>query len=226
MKKKKIWDKKISRQISVHKGKGSLLELNNCMKPASPWFPWHMHAEGMEDEEGTSLIRFVMVDYSKKKENVSVYANVAPEHVKYFFIQMVRGVEEFSFSQQKIFRESPDSQKGTVTYFSISRHEYNLNGEKRNYPWYVEIQNGTGIVEKTRNGGQHCRKGSYEVKKKAAIYLTDVDIFVLFCRADSVIKAFERDVLFHRRDIQNLQKLYEKLVDFLLDGKEKDQMAA
>ena len=56
--------------------------------------------------------------------------------------------------------------------------------------------------------------------------MTDVDIFVLFCRADSVIKAFERDVLFHRRDIQNLQKLYEKLVDFLLDGKEKDQMAA
>lgn len=226
MGKNKVWNKKVSKQISVHKGKGSLLEINNCMKTASPWFPWHMHAEGMEDEEGTSLIRFVMVDYSKGKKSVSVYANVAPEYVKYFFVQMLRGVEEFSFSQQKIFQKSPDSLEGAVTYFMISRHEYNSSGEKRNYPWYVEIQNGTGIVEKTRNGGQHCKKGTYEVKKRAAIYMTDIDIFVLFCRADSVIKAFERDALFHQRDIQNLQKLFKKLVSLLVYGEQESQNAA
>lgn len=199
-----------SKQISVHKGRASLLELNNLMKPASSKFLWHMHAEGNEGEEGTSLIRFVMVDYSKK-ESVSVYANVLPEHVKYIFTQMSRGVTEFFFTQQKIFRKSSETLTGNVTCFSISRHEYDENGEKRNYPWYVEIQNGTGIVEKNKSGGQHCKKGSYKMEKKAAIYLTDIDIFVLFCRADSVIKAFERDALFHRRDILNLQKLFTKL---------------
>lgn len=219
-------NERISKQISVHKGKGSLLELNNCMKPASPYFPWHMHAEGLEDEAGTSLIRFVMVDYNNRDESVSVYANLTPELVKYLYNQMFRGVEEFSFIQQKIFRESTKSQKGTVTCFSISRHEYNANGEKRNYPWYVEIQNGTGIVEKTGNGGQHCKKGSYKAEKKASIYLTDVDIFVLFCRADSVIKAFERDALFHRRDILNLQKLLKRLTGSSKDEKINNPMAA
>lgn len=159
MEKKRNEEERISKQISVHKGKGSLLELNNCMKPASFRYPWHMHAEGKNGEDGASLIRFVMVDYSKK-ESSSVYANVSPEHVKYMFAQMVRGVTEFSFTQQKIFRKSQDSRTGSVTYFALSRHEYDASGEKRNYPWYVEIQNGTGIVEKTGNGGQHCRKGS------------------------------------------------------------------
>lgn len=219
-------NERISKQISVHKGKGSLIELNNCMKPASLHFPWHMHAEGLEDESGTSLIRFVMVDYNNRNESVSVYANLTPELVKYFYNQMLRGVEEFSFTQQKIFCDSTKSQKGTVTCFSISRHEYNANGEKRNYPWYVEIQNGTGIVEKTGNGGQHCKKGSYKVEKKVAIFLTDIDIFVLFCRADSVIKAFERDALFHRRDILNLQKLFKRLAGFSKEEKMRNPMAA
>ena len=215
-----------SRQIAVHKGKSSLLELNNCMKPSSPLFPWHMHAEGREDEAGASLIRFVMVGYGGGGKSTSVYANVLPEHVKYFYIQMANGVEEFTFSQQKIFRESPDSREGQVTYFVISRREYNAKGERRNYPWYVEIQNGTGIVEKTGTGGQHCKKGSYIAQKKVSIYLTDMDIFVLFCRANSVVLAFERDTLFHFRDVQNFQVLFKKLTAFWAGGKEGGQIAA
>lgn len=219
-------EREVSKQIAVHKGKSSLLELNNCMKPASRLFPWHMHAEGREDEAGASLIRLVMVGYGSREEHVSVYANVLPEHIKYFYTQMANGVEEFSFSQQKIFRESPDTREGKVTYFSISRHEYNAKGERRNYPWYVEIQNGTGLVEKTRTGGQHCKKGSYIARKKVSIYLTDMDIFVLFCRANSVILAFERDTLFHFRDVQNLHTLFHKLAALMRGRKEEENIAA
>ena len=218
--------REVSRQIAVHKSKSSLLELNNCMRPASRLFPWHMHAEGREDEAGASLIRLVMVGYGSKEDHVSVYANVLPEHIKYFYTQMANGVEEFSFAQQKIFRESADTREGKVTCFSISRHEYNGKGEKRNYPWYVEIQNGTGLVERARTGGQHCKKGSYRVQKKVTIYLTDMDIFVLFSRANSVILAFERDTLFHFRDIQNFQMLFKKLAAFFSGRKGEEDIAA
>ena len=57
-----------SKQIGVYKTNTSLLELNNCMRPASRLMPWHIHAEGRKDEGGYSLIRAVMVDY-KEREN-------------------------------------------------------------------------------------------------------------------------------------------------------------
>ena len=30
-------------------------------------------------------------------------------------------------------------------------------GNKRNYPWYVEIQNGAGVSVRNANGGRYCK---------------------------------------------------------------------
>lgn len=215
---KKEWNK-VSRQISVYKNQSALLELNNCMRPASSLFPWHIHAQGEEGEGGYSLIRAVMVDYSRKYSSVSVYANLSPELVKYLFAQMQRGVEEFSFFQQKIFhdKEAQEEDAGIVTCFSIRRNTFGADGNERRMPWQVEIQNGMGRIAHNRNGGQFCEKGTYRKEKAVSVSLKDEEIFMLFARADAVIRAFEQDSLFRRRNAGNFQKLY-KMIEALILG--------
>lgn len=219
--KEKDWSKVISGQICVHKGDKSLIEIINCMKPASRQFPWHMHAEGKEGENGRSLLRIVMLDYSNEQETVSVYANLKPEEIKYLYAKVFVGKEEVIFTQQKIFMDK-ESQDGRVTYLTITRHECDQNGDKRKYPWYIEIQNGIGEIAYNQKGGQYCKPRSYRKEKHAKIYLTDEDMFVFFCRANTVIEAYERDTLFHLRDVGNFQKLYK----LLLQAMQGDKKAA
>lgn len=221
--KEKDWSREASRQISVYKTKSALLELNNCMRQASSQVPWHIHAQGRQDEDGYSLIRAVMVDYADKDSSVSVYANLSPELVKYLYEQIKQNIEEFSYFQQKIFHEegaAPD--KGIVTCFSISRHRYDAEGRERRMPWIVEIQNGRGRIAHNKNGGQFCEKGSYRKEKAVSVSLRDEDIFVLFTRADAVIRAFEQDSIFRKRNAKNFQKLYQMLETLILGNQAEE----
>lgn len=220
---KKDWNQEVSRQISVYKTKSALLELNNCMRPASALVPWHIHAEGRGDESGYSLVRAVMVDYADKDNSISVYANLSPELVKYLYVQICQGMEEFSYFQQKIFHaEGAARDQGIVTCFSISRHAYDAEGKERRMPWMVNIQNGTGRIAHNKNGGQFCEKGSYRKEKEVSVSLRDEDIFVLFTRADSVIRAFEHDSLFRKRNAKNFQKLYQMIEALVRGNQEND----
>lgn len=220
--KERDWSREVSKQISVYKTQSALLELNNCLRPASELVPWHIHAEGRKDEKGYSLIRAIMVDYSDKKNSISVYANLNPELVKYLLSVMKSGIEEFSYFQQKIFHEEgAPSNQGIVTCFSICRHVLDPEGRKRRMPWSVEIQNGRGRIAHNRNGGQYCEKGSYKKEKAVLVSLVDEDIFMLFSRADSVIRAFEQDALFRKKNARNFQKLYQ-MVEALILGKRQD----
>lgn len=217
--KERDWGREVSKQISVYKTKSALLELNNCLRPASELVPWHIHAEGREDENGYSLIRAVMVDYSDRKNSISVYANLNPELVKYLFCVMKSGIADFSYFQQKIFHEEgAPSNQGIVTCFAISRHVSDAEGRERRMPWTVEIQNGRGRIAHNRNGGQYCEKGSYRKEKAVSVSLVDEDIFMLFSRTDSVIRAFEQDSLFRKRNSRNFQKLYQ-MIEALILGK-------
>lgn len=221
------WSNKVSSQIGVYKTNTALLELVNCMKPASVLVPWHIHAQGREDEDGYSLIRAVMVDYSRKDNSISVYANLHPEQVKFLYEKIRQNTEEFSYFQQKIFRmDGEDPKQGIVTCFSITRHVYDGNGKERRMPWTVEIQNGTGRIAYNRNGGQFCEKGSYRMEKKVSVSLTDEDIFLLFTRADAVIRACEQDFLFRRKNAKNFRTLYQMIESLISSGREAMEKAA
>lgn len=221
--KEKEWDREVSNQISVYKTQSALLELNNCLSPASGCVPWHIHAEGRRDESGRSLIRAVMVDYSDKRNSVSVYANLSPELVKYLYERIRQNRDDFTWFQQKIFHEKDAApEKGIVTCFSISRHVHDAEGKERRMPWTVEIQNGSGRIAHNRNGGQYCEKGSYRKEKAVSVSLRDEDIFTLFTRADAVIRAFEQDSLFRKRNAKNFQKLYQMLEALILRKQEKE----
>lgn len=221
----KDWNQEISRQISVYKTKSALLEMNNCLRPASNLVPWHIHAEGREGETGYSLIRVVMVDYSDKRNSTSVYANLNPDLAKYLFAVIKNRAEEFSYFQQKIFHETgAAADQGIVTCFSIKRQRFDAEGRERRMPWSVEIQNGRGRIAKNRNGGQYCEKGSYRKEKSVSVSLVDEDIFMLFSRTDAVIRAFEQDALLGKRNARNFQKLYQMMEALILGKRKKESM--
>ena len=65
------------------------------------------------------------------------------------------------------------------------------DGKPRKYPWYIEIENGTGIPQKTQIGGTYCQANSFQSATKVFANLSDLDFFKLFCDADKYITAWE-----------------------------------
>lgn len=207
----KDWTKEESRQISVYKTDKGLLELCDSLKPASDLFPAHIHAMGEKAEDGDrSLIRLNMLDYSRGtgENTISVHANISPEETKYIYSASFCHLPDFDFSQDKIFGEPDEHGYSIVTKLKIARYDKDNQGRVRNYPWYVEIQNGKGIAVKNSNGGRYCQKGSYVCEKNAKLFLNDKDMFVLFCKADSYILAFELEYAFRQNRVGNFVNLY------------------
>lgn len=211
---KKDWSQEVSGQIAVCKTDKALLELWDSLKPASELFPAHIHASGERTEAGErSLIRLNMLDYSSGtgENTVSVYANISPEETKYIYSALFCHLRDFSFPQDKIFGEPDENGYSIVTKLQIVRYDVDQKGNKRNYPWYVEIQNGAGIAVRNVNGGRYCKKDSYICQRKVKMFLSDKDMFVLFCRADSYIRAFELEYAFRKNRIGNFANLYHLL---------------
>lgn len=160
-----------------------------------------------------SLIRLNMLDYSSGtgEKTVSVYANISPEEARYIYSALSCHLLDFGFSQDKIFGEPDEKGYSIVTKLQIARYDVDQKGNKRNYPWYVEIQNGAGVSVRNANGGRYCKKDSYVCRRKVRMFLSDRDMFVLFCRADSYIRAFEMEYAFRQNRIGNFANLLHLL---------------
>lgn len=208
------WSKEPSAQIAVYKTDKGLLELLDSLKPACSLFPAHIHASGEKAEKGErSLIRLNMLDYSKGtgENTISVFANISPEEARYIYSALFNHLIDFEYVQDKIFGIPDEDGYSIVTKLQIRRYETDSQGKKRNYPWFVEIQNGKGIADENSNGGTYCRKNSYACEKAVKLFLCDRDMFVLFCRANSYINAFEQEMTFRQNRIGNFASLYKLL---------------
>ena len=61
---------------------------------------------------------------------------------------------------------------------------------------------------KISNGGLYCKNNSYICDKKASLYINDKDLFILFCKTDAYIRAFETEYAFRENRIGNFTSLY------------------
>lgn len=117
-----------------------------------------------------------------------------------------------------------------VTKLQIRRYETDSQGKKRNYPWFVEIQNGKGIADKNSNGGTYCQKNSYFCENSVKLFLCDRDMFALFCRANSYINVFEQEMAFRKNRIGNFVNLHNLLkkeinrIEEMLIPEEEDEL--
>ena len=221
--KKKDWSQEESGQIAVYKTDKALIELWDNLKPSSRRFPAHIHAMGEKSEAGErSRIRVNMLDYSQKVNGESTYVtdNLTPEDVKYIYSALFCHLLEFDFRREKIFGEPNEKGYSTVRKMQITRYETDSQGRKRNFPWFVEIENGCGIPQKNSNGGTFCQKDSYICETKVRIFLNDEDMFRIFCRTEAYIRAFELEYAFRQNRIGNFFSLYQML------SKEIQELAA
>lgn len=217
----KDWSQEVSGQIAVYKTAKALLELSDSLKPASHLFPAHIHAAGEKAENGErSLIRLNMLDYSapgNQAESIYVYANISPEETIYIYSALFSHLLDFDFPQDKIFGEPDENNYSIVTKLQIKRYDTDKQGQKRTYPWYVEIQNGIGIAVKNANGGTYCQKDSYICEKTVHLFINDKDMFGLFRKANAYICVFEAEYAFRQNRIGNFTSLYKLLSQTIVD---------
>lgn len=186
----------ISRQITKYATNKKLIEFTDKMRAPAVDFYAHIQANGDKDKDGkniNSLIGITMLDYSAGTggKTVSVDANVSPDELLYVFSKLQQGVESFEFTQEKIFGEADDKGKSSVTKLKIIRATKDKNGKPRNYPWYVQIENGKGIKSQNATGGFYMQGGTYEMEKSVFININDVDMFKLLSRVSSFVSVWE-----------------------------------
>lgn len=189
----------VNRQIAVLKTGNYLVELVDNLKPAASYFTAHLHARGDKytDREGknkrdeSSLVQIFMRDYSNKDaESTAVYMNLEPERIRWYHNWVSLGVPEYHDSQEKIFGKPDPEGYSIVTKIKVSRQD-SYNGQKKNRPWSILVENGKGIKQEYPNGAIVCKSGSYVPLKKVIANLTDYEFYMLMTRGVKYLDAIE-----------------------------------
>lgn len=187
----------ISRQISKYATTKKLIEFNDKMRLSPIEYYAHVQATGDKNHEGknvTSLIGITMLDYSNGTgdKTISVEANITPDELMYVFSKLNQGVDKFEMSQDKIFGEPDKNGKCNVTKLKIIRASVDTSGKPRNYPWFIQIENGKGIkAVNSISKGSYIQPKSYVEESKVFININDLDFFKLLSRVQSFINAWE-----------------------------------
>lgn len=187
----------ISRQISKYATNKKLIEFNDKMRLPPVESYAHIQATGDKDKHGknsNSLIGIKMLDYSEGKgdKTVSVEANISPDELMYVFMKLNQGVEQFKLSQDKIFGEPDEKGKCSVTKLNVIRAVSDNNGKPRNYPWFIQIENGKAVKAKNeKSGGSYIKPNTYTPTAKVNININDFDFYKLLARVQSFINAWE-----------------------------------
>ena len=187
----------ISRQIAKYATDKKLIEFNDKMRLPPVECYAHIQATGDKNKDGknvNSLIGITMLDYSKGTGNntVSVEANITPDELMYVFSKLNQGVERFEMTQDKIFGEPDENGQCSVTKLRIARANVDAKGKTRNYPWFVQIENGKAVKAKNeKSGGSYIKANTYVVGAKVFVNINDFDMFKLLSRIQSFINAWE-----------------------------------
>lgn len=187
----------ISRQIARYMTSKKLIEFRDKLSLPPTANYAHVQANGDKDENGNTIysnIGIIMLDYSNGtgKNTVSVEANISSDELMFVFAKLNQGVEEFRLSQDKIFGEPDEKGRCKVTKLLIIRAVKDTKGKPRALPWFIQMENGTGIKEKNTNtGGYYIKADSYVMDKKAFINLTDMDMYKVLSRVSSYVSIWE-----------------------------------
>ena len=187
----------ISRQIAKYATDKKLIEFNDKMRLPPVECYAHIQATGDKNKDGknvNSLIGITMLDYSKGTGNntVSVEANITPDELMYVFSKLNQGVERFEMTQDKIFGEPDENGQCSVTKLRIARANVDAKGKPRNYPWFVQIENGKAVKAKNeKSGGSYIKANTYAAETKVFVNINDFDMFKLLSRVQSYINAWE-----------------------------------
>lgn len=190
-------EKYISKQIAKYATTKKLIEFNDKLRLPPLECYAHVQATGDKNQEGknvNSLIGITMLDYSKGTgdKTVTVDANISPDELMYVYSKLNQGVEKFEMSQDKIFGEPDGTGKCRVTKLKIMRATVDAEGKKRNYPWYIQIENGKAVKAKNeKSGGSYIKANTYTEEAKVSVNINDFDFYKMLSRVQSYINVWE-----------------------------------
>lgn len=189
----------VSNQICVLKTDKKLVAFYDKLRVASTYNYAQLHADGEYSEDGRkvrSLIGLTLLDYTNGKgdRTVSVKVNLSPDEVAYIFSRLCAGFPLFEFRQDKIFGNKDANGYSTVTKLSITRNTQDYKGQPLRIPWKIEAENGKGIAVQNKTGGTYIQKNSFQPMSKAAINVTDADMFGLLNRVIRYVHMWEATI--------------------------------
>ena len=156
-----------------------------------------LHADGKKDDNEKrtySLIGLTLLDYSKDKEQTEhVSFNLSPEQVAFWYERCRIGHKTFELKQDKIVAANKtDDGRSPVYKLTINRSDTGYDGKPSRYPWYICIEEGTGIAQANDNGSYMIARNSYQMTKKAFINLNDIDMFTFLHKTMRYVNAWEQ----------------------------------
>ena len=187
----------ISRQIAKYATNKKLIEFTDKLSLPPTESYAHIQANGDKDTKGNTIysnIGITMLDYTNGTgdNTVSVEANIFSDELMFVLSKLNQGVENFRMSQDKIFGEPDQDGRCKVTKLMVTRAVKDNKGQLRNFPWFIQIENGTGIKEKNPStGGFFIKANSYKVNTKVYINLNDIDMYKLLSRVASYVSVWE-----------------------------------
>ena len=189
-------ENRVQSQIALYMTNKKLCEFNDKLKVAPVEYYAHIHAQGEKQDNGSrhrSCVGLVLQDYSNGTGNktVRVSANLAPEFFPYALSRVSQGVELFEFYEEKIFGEPDSHGMSMVTKVWVKRASVGPDGKARNYPWFINVENGRAAKEGTQTGGVHMKKGSYQKERSVFININDYDFFRLMQQTTRYIEIWE-----------------------------------
>lgn len=187
----------ISWQIAKYATDKKLIEFTDKLKLPPVEFYAHVQANGDKDANGDTLysnIGIKLLDYTNGTgdKTVSVEANISSDALMFVFEKLRQGVAEFSTSQEKIFGEPDEKGRCKVTKLLIIRTAKDKTGKECKYPWFIRVENGTGVkVKNSKTGGTYMQANSFIADAKVYINLNDIDMFKLLSRVSSYVSVWE-----------------------------------
>ncbi len=101
------------------------------------------------------------------------------------------GVDNFEFTEEKIFGEPDENGLCRVTKLSFKRASFNGDKKPRNYPWCIILENGRAQKESNATGGFHIKSGTYQKDSMVYVNINDKDFFQLMYRTVRYIETWE-----------------------------------
>lgn len=189
----------VSNQICVLKTDKKLIAFYDKLRVASTYNYAQLHADGEYLENGRkvhSLIGLTLLDYTNGKgsNTISVKVNLSPDEAEYVLSRLYAGFPVFELHHEKIFGPKDQNGYATAAKLSITRNTQNYKGEPLRIPWKISAANGKGIPVINPAGGTFMQKGSFQAASKAAINLTDEELFALLNRVVHYVHMWEATV--------------------------------
>ena len=163
-------------QTSVTKTDKKLAALFPNWAPAPSSRSCQIHAGVEKNEDGSkeySYTKLELLDYSIRGETKRASYNLSATQLRMIADALHGGREAFEMTGDKIFGTPNDEGRSFVNKLVIRRTAKGSKGEVRKLPWYINIDNGSGIPMKTDSGGTFCQSGSFKSTSSIYINLSD-----------------------------------------------------